>query len=56
MEGHETWKRGRRRKQLLDDLEEKRGHCELKKEALDRGELGLKEFMVECRMNQHTRF
>jgi len=29
-------KRGGRRKQLLDDLKEKRGHCKLKKEALDR--------------------
>jgi hypothetical protein len=28
-------KRGRRRKQLLDDLEEKRGYCKLKNEALD---------------------
>ena len=29
-------RRGRRRKQLLDDLQEKRGYCLLKEEALDR--------------------
>jgi hypothetical protein len=29
-------RRGRRRKQLLDGLKEKRGYCKLKKEALDR--------------------
>ena len=29
-------RRGRRRKQLLGDLEEKRGYCELKDEALGR--------------------
>jgi hypothetical protein len=29
-------KRGRRRKQLLDDLKEKRRYWELKEEALDR--------------------
>ena len=28
--------RGRRRKQLLDDLKETRGYCKLKEEALDR--------------------
>jgi hypothetical protein len=28
--------RGRRLKQLLDDLKEKRGHCTLKEKALDR--------------------
>jgi hypothetical protein len=28
--------RGRRRKQLLNDLKEKRGYCKLQKEALDR--------------------
>ena len=28
--------RGRRRKQLLYDLKEKRGYCKLKEEALDR--------------------
>jgi hypothetical protein len=28
-------RRGRRRKQLLDDLKEKGGHCQLKEEALD---------------------
>jgi hypothetical protein len=28
--------RGRRRKQLLDDLKEKRRYCKLKEEALDR--------------------
>jgi hypothetical protein len=27
---------GRRRKQLLDGLKEKRGYCRLKEEALDR--------------------
>jgi hypothetical protein len=31
-----TGRCGRRRKQLLDDLNEKRGYCELKEEALDR--------------------
>ena len=31
-----TGRRGRRRKQLLDDLKEKRGYCKLKEEALDR--------------------
>jgi hypothetical protein len=31
-----TERRGRRRKQLLDDLKEKRRYLELKKEALDR--------------------
>jgi hypothetical protein len=31
-----TERRGRRRKQLLDDLKEKRGHWKLKEEALDR--------------------
>jgi len=31
-----TIRRGRRRKQLLDDLKEKRRNCELKREALDR--------------------
>jgi hypothetical protein len=29
-------RRGRRRKQLLDDLKEKRGYCKFKGEALDR--------------------
>jgi hypothetical protein len=29
-------RRGRRRKQLLDDLKERRGYCKLKEEALDR--------------------
>jgi len=28
-------RRGRRLKQLLDDLEEKRGYCKLKEETLD---------------------
>jgi hypothetical protein len=28
-------RRGRRHKQLLDDLKEKRRHCKLKEEALD---------------------
>ena len=31
-----TGRRGRRRKQLLDDLNENRGYCKLKEEALDR--------------------
>jgi hypothetical protein len=31
-----TERRGRRRKQLLDDLKEKRGYCKLKEEAIDR--------------------
>jgi hypothetical protein len=31
-----TRRRGRRRKQLLDDLEDRRGYSELKEEALDR--------------------
>ncbi|GFG30527.1 hypothetical protein Cfor_05823 [Coptotermes formosanus] len=31
-----TGRRGRRRKQLLDDLRETRGYWELKEEALDR--------------------
>jgi hypothetical protein len=31
-----TVRRGRRRKQILDDLLEKRGYCKLKEEALDR--------------------
>jgi hypothetical protein len=33
-----TGRRGRRRKQLLDDLKEKRGYCKLKEEALDRSQ------------------
>jgi hypothetical protein len=31
-----TRRRGRRRKQLLDDLGDRRGYCHLKEEALDR--------------------
>ena len=31
-----TARRGRRRNQLLDDLNETRGYCKLKEEALDR--------------------
>jgi hypothetical protein len=31
-----TGRRGRRRRKLLDDLEERRGHSHLKEEALDR--------------------
>ena len=31
-----TRRRGRRRKQLLDDLKDRRGYCQLKEEALDR--------------------
>jgi hypothetical protein len=30
-----TGRRGRRRKQLLDDLKETRGHCKCKEDALD---------------------
>jgi hypothetical protein len=42
-----TERRGRRRKQLLDDLKEKRGYCKLKEEAVDRicGDLPLEEAM-----------
>ena len=31
-----TGRRGRRRRKLLDNLNERRGHCHLKEEALDR--------------------
>ena len=31
-----TRRQGRRRKKLLDDLKDRRGHCHLKEEALDR--------------------
>jgi hypothetical protein len=31
-----TRRQGRRRKKLLDDLEDRRGYCHLKEEALDR--------------------
>ena len=31
-----TRRRRRRRKKLLDDLKDRRGHCQLKEEALDR--------------------
>ena len=31
-----TGRQGRRRRKLLDDLKEKRGHSHLKEEALDR--------------------
>ena len=30
-----TRRRGRRRKKLLDGLKDRRGHCQLKEEALD---------------------
>ena len=30
-----TIRRGRRRKKLLDDLKDRRGYCQLKKEALE---------------------
>jgi hypothetical protein len=42
-----TGRRGRRYKQLLDDLKEKRGFCRLKEEALSHtlGELALEEAM-----------
>ena len=35
-------RRGRRRKQLLDDLKEKIGYCKLKEEALDRTQWGIR--------------
>jgi hypothetical protein len=40
-----TGRRGRRRRNLLDDLKERRGYCHLKEEALDRTsiELALEE-------------
>jgi hypothetical protein len=31
-----TGRRGRRRRELLDELKERRGYCHLKEEALDR--------------------
>ena len=31
-----TRRRGRRRKELLDDLKDRRGYCQLKEEAVDR--------------------
>jgi hypothetical protein len=31
-----TWRRGSRRRKLLDDLKERRGYSHLKEEALDR--------------------
>jgi hypothetical protein len=31
-----TWRQGRRRRKLLDDLKERRGYLHLKEEALDR--------------------
>ena len=43
-----TGRRGRRRKQLLDDLKETRGYCKLKEEAVDGAiyaELALEEAM-----------
>jgi len=42
-----TGRRGRKRKQLLEDFREKRGYWKLKEEALDRntGELGSEEAM-----------
>jgi hypothetical protein len=36
LKGKGKRRRSRRRKQLLDDLEESRGYCKLKEEALDR--------------------
>jgi hypothetical protein len=38
-----TGRRGRRRKQLLGDLKDKRGYCKLKKEGPDRT-LSIKSF------------
>ena len=40
-----TGRQGRRRRKLLDDLNERRGYSHLKEEALDRtmGELALEE-------------
>jgi hypothetical protein len=42
----ETGRRGIRRKQLLDDLEEENGCCKLEEEALDRlyGELAVRGY------------
>jgi hypothetical protein len=37
-----TGRRRRRRKQLLDDLKEKRGYWKLKEEALDRSQWGIR--------------
>ena len=31
-----TWRRGRRRKKLVDDLKDRRGYCQLNEEAVDR--------------------
>jgi hypothetical protein len=51
-------RRGRRRKQLLDDLKEKRRYCKLKEEALDRTvENSLWKRLrtcrkTDCRMNE----
>jgi len=41
--GEVTGRRTRRRKQLLDDFNERRGYCKLVEEALDRRELVLEE-------------
>jgi hypothetical protein len=40
-----TGRRGRRRRKLLNDLQERRGYSHLKEEAMDRifGELALEE-------------
>jgi hypothetical protein len=38
-------RRGRRRKQILDDLKEKRGYCKLKQEVRLCGEIALEKAM-----------
>jgi hypothetical protein len=45
--------RGRRRKQLLDDLKEKRGYWKLKEEALDRTPW-ISRFVTGCRLVRQT--
>jgi hypothetical protein len=50
-----TGRRGRRRKQLLDDLKEKRRYWELKEEALDRTvENSLWKRLRTCRMTDYS--
>ena len=44
-----TGRRGRRRKQLLDDLKEKREYWKLKEEALERLQTCRK---TDCRLNE----
>jgi hypothetical protein len=50
-----SWRRGRRRKQLLDDLKETRGYWKLKAEALDRTvENSLWNSLRTCRKTDYT--